>query len=174
MSAEPPDSSGMGWVWKWRSMSSTDWNHRCCTWHCPWPFRDRRRCCGHRSAWSVLGSWTGKCLCGSMGGPSLPEATWPVSELALPMSPIFRGIYSCGGGGEWGYNRARLGLKGTGICPYAGNTHIIPLTPPISSPKTLKGRDYSPRIRDGETEAWGGVIHPQSQGTELGRKLMFV
>lgn len=45
MSAEPPDSSGMGWAWKCLSMSDTVWNHRWWTWHWPLSFTDRRRCC---------------------------------------------------------------------------------------------------------------------------------
>lgn len=44
MSAEPPDSRGMGWVWKCLSMSDTVWNHKWCTWHCPFSFTDRRKC----------------------------------------------------------------------------------------------------------------------------------
>lgn len=45
MSAEPPDSRGMGCAWKCLSMSDTVWNHKWWTWHCPFSFTDRRRCC---------------------------------------------------------------------------------------------------------------------------------
>lgn len=44
MSAEPPDSRGMGWAWKCLNMSDTVWNHRWWTWHCPFSFTDKRKC----------------------------------------------------------------------------------------------------------------------------------
>lgn len=44
MSAEPPDSRGMGWAWKCLNMSDTVWNHKWWTWHCPFSFTDKRKC----------------------------------------------------------------------------------------------------------------------------------
>lgn len=44
MSAEPPDSRGIGWVWKCLNMSDTVWNHKWWTWHCPFSFTDKRKC----------------------------------------------------------------------------------------------------------------------------------
>ncbi|KAG7215598.1 hypothetical protein INR49_022124 [Caranx melampygus] len=49
MSAEPPDSRGMGWAWKCLNMSDTVWNHKWWTWHCPFSFTDKRKC------WEVAG-----------------------------------------------------------------------------------------------------------------------
>ena len=53
MSAEPPDSRGMGWAWKCLNMSDTVWNHKWWTWHCPFSFTDKRKC------WEEVGKESG-------------------------------------------------------------------------------------------------------------------
>lgn len=53
MSAEPPDSRGMGCAWKCLSMSDTVWNHKWWTWHCPFSFTDKRKCWEGKGDWKV-------------------------------------------------------------------------------------------------------------------------
>lgn len=53
MSAEPPDSRGMGCAWKCLSMSDTVWNHKWWTWHCPLSFTDKRKCWEGKGDWKV-------------------------------------------------------------------------------------------------------------------------
>lgn len=59
MSAEPPDSRGMGWAWKCRNMSDTVWNHRWWTWHCPFSFTDKRKCWEGVRFWFAGMMWEG-------------------------------------------------------------------------------------------------------------------
>lgn len=49
MSADPPDSRGIGWAWKCLSMSVTVWNHKWWTWHWPFSLTDKRKCCREQS-----------------------------------------------------------------------------------------------------------------------------
>lgn len=44
VTSEVPDSSGIGWIRKFSSISKMDWNHRCCTRHWPVSMSVRRRC----------------------------------------------------------------------------------------------------------------------------------
>lgn len=64
---------------------------------------------------------------------------------------------------------ARLGLKGAGICILGAPTSCP--SPPISSPpKALEGRDYSPYVMDGETEAQGVSDSPIVTGQRAWRR----
>lgn len=48
----------------------------------------------------------------------------------LTHEPILGGVMPMAGMGNEGH-RARLGLEGACICPYAGSTHIRPLAHPL-------------------------------------------